>query len=262
MNETASVPEKARNALLIIEQAQLPCALFLDVDGTLLELAPTPGEVVVPGRILHLLTRVQTVLGGALALVSGRSVRQIDALFTPLRLACAGIHGNERRNAGGRMYFAADALARALDPARGRLAELLAANPGLLLEDKGASLAVHYRARPGLGGMVEAQLGELVAHLEPGFRIQEGALVREIVPAAANKGMAIESFMAEPPFAGRMPVFIGDDATDLDGFAAVERRGGRAISVGERVRAREQLREPAAVVEWLEALAVRDGRLV
>lgn len=242
------------------ERARHPVGLFLDVDGTLLDFAPRPDEVVVSQRVLRVLTRLHAVLGGALALVSGRNVRELDALFAPLKLPCAGLHGSERRDSGGRMhYVAADADTR-LDAVRASIAGFVDAHQGLLLEDKGASLAVHFRGRPELVHTVERRLSEALNNLGDRFRLQEGMLVREIVPAAATKGAAVEAFLPEPPFVGRLPVFIGDDITDLDGFAAVERHGGCAIAVGDRIAAESRLPRPAALIDWLEFLVRAEGR--
>jgi len=235
--------------------------LFLDVDGTLLDLAPRPDEVVVPPRTVEVLTRLQTVLDGALALVSGRSIRQLDALFAPLALPCAGVHGNERRDCTGQMHYLAPDAATRLDAARAFLSRFVAAEPGLLLEDKRTSLAVHFRGRPELAAVVEQQLEQAKAQVGDGFRIQESVLVRELVPTVARKGDAVEAFLAEPTFAGRMPVFVGDDVTDLHAFAAVERHGGQAVAVGECVTAPLRLPGPSAVIEWLELLVRTEGRL-
>jgi trehalose 6-phosphate phosphatase len=237
-------------------------ALFLDVDGTLLDLAPRPDEVVVPPRLVAILTRLQTVLGGALALVSGRTIRQIDVFLTPLRLPCAGVHGGERRDSRGEMHYVAPHAASRLDSARVALSDFVATVPGLLLEDKRSSLAVHFRERPELAGAVQRRLEEALSLIGEGFRIQESVLVREIVPSVAHKGDAVEAFLAEPAFAGRLPVFVGDDVTDLDAFAAVERHGGRAIAVGPRLPASWRLPSPSAVIDWLELLARSDGRWI
>ena len=235
--------------------------LFLDVDGTLLDLARRPDEVVVPARTVMVLARLQAVLDGALALVSGRSIRQIDALFAPLTLPCAGVHGGERRDCMGQMHYLAPHAARRLDAARAFLSRFVAAEPGLLLEDKRTSLAVHFRERPELAAVVEQRLEQAKSQVGDGFRIQESVLVRELVPTVARKGVAVEAFLMEPAFAERMPVFVGDDVTDLDAFAAVERHGGRAIAVGVCVTAQWHLPAPSAVIDWLEFLACTEGRL-
>jgi trehalose 6-phosphate phosphatase len=235
--------------------------LFLDVDGTLLDLARRPDEVVVPTRTVMVLTRLQTVLAGALALVSGRSIRQLDALFAPLKLPCAGVHGGERRDCTGQMHYLAPDAAERLDAARAFLSRFVESEPGLLLEDKRTSLAVHFRQRPELAAIVEQRLEQAKSQVGAGFRIQESVLVRELVPTVARKGHAVEAFLAEPAFAGRMPVFVGDDVTDLDAFAAAERHGGRAIAVGAGVPAQWHLPAPSAVIDWLEFLVHAEGRL-
>ena len=235
--------------------------LFLDVDGTLLDLARRPDEVVVPARTVTVLGRLHTVLAGAVAFVSGRSVRQIDALFAPLKLPCAGVHGGERRDCMGQMHYLAPHAASRLDAARAFLSRFVAAEPGLLLEDKRTALAVHFRERPELAAVVEQRLEQAKSLVGDGFRMQESTLVRELVPTVARKGHAVEAFLTEAAFAGRMPVFVGDDVTDLDAFAAVERHGGRSIAVGACVTAQWHLPSPSAVIEWLEMLVRTEGRL-
>jgi trehalose 6-phosphate phosphatase len=235
--------------------------LFLDVDGTLLDLARRPDEVVVPARTVTVLTRLQTVLAGAVAFVSGRSVRQIDALFAPLKLPCAGVHGGERRDCMGQMHYLAPHAASRLDAARAFLARFVGTEPGLLLEDKRTALAVHFRERPELAAIVEQRLEQAKSLVGDSFRMQESTLVRELVPIVARKGYAVEAFLTEAAFAGRVPVFVGDDVTDLDAFAAVERHGGRSIAVGGCVAAQWHLPSPSAVIEWLEMLVRTEGRL-
>lgn len=254
--------EKARSAIIPHMTLARRVALFLDIDGTLIELARRPDEVVVPARLVTALARLHAVLDGALSLVSGRAIRQIDALFAPLELPCAGVHGAERRDCKGKIHRLAPGAARRLDLARASLSHFVAAETGLLLEDKGSSLAVHFRARPELAAIVERRLEEVASLVGEGFRIQESVLVREIVPTNARKGDAVEAFLAEAAFAGRIPVFVGDDVTDLDAFAAVERHGGRAIAVGIRLPASWRLPSPSAVLDWLEFLISSDGRWV
>jgi trehalose 6-phosphate phosphatase len=158
------------------------------------------------------------------------------------------------------MHHLAPRAASRLDSVRAALSDFVATEPGLLLEDKRSSLAVHFRERPELVDTVQRRVEEAVLLIGEGFRIQESVLVREIVPTVAQKGDAVEAFLAEPAFAGRMPVFVGDDVTDLDAFAAVERHGGRAIAVGSRLPASWRLPSPTAVTDWLEFLARADGR--
>jgi trehalose 6-phosphate phosphatase len=169
------------------------------------------------------------------------------------------VHGSERRDCIGQMHYLVPQAAQRLDLARVELSHFVATEPGLLLEDKKSSLAVHFRERPELEGTVQQRLEEMVSLIGDGFRIQESVLVRELVSTVAHKGGAVEAFLAEPQFGGRMPVFIGDDVTDLDAFAAVERHGGRAIAVGTRLPASWRLPSPSAVIDWLQFLEGSDG---
>jgi trehalose 6-phosphate phosphatase len=230
--------------------------LFLDVDGTLLDIAPTPDAVVVDAELPALLQHVRDTLGGALALVSGRSLVQLDTLFAPHVWPAAGLHGLERRDASGRIHRAGDADP-ILDEAREALADVVARAPGALLEDKGRSLAVHYRAAPALEHVLRRELKAIAARLGEDFHVLEGRRVLELKPVAATKARAIEAFLAEAPFAGRLPMFIGDDVTDLDGFAAVEAAGGVSIGVGDRVEAMLRVASPRDVRVLLADLAER-----
>lgn len=228
-------------------------ALFLDVDGTLLEFAEQPMAVVVPARLRALLADLQRACGGALALVSGREIDTIDRLFGLPELPAAGLHGLERRAGRGRIRRPPDA-APALAGIQGRLADFVRAHPGVILEHKRVALAVHYRAAPAQAAAVAALAEELAAELPDGLCLQQGHMVVEVRPAGADKGMAIEAFLAEPPFAGRRPVFVGDDLTDEHGFAVVNAAAGMSIKVGEGASvARYRLRDPAAVHRWLGA---------
>ncbi len=231
-----------------------PWCLFLDVDGTLLDLAATPGAVVVEPSLLALLERLRRAAGGALALVSGRTIVDLDRLFTPLKLPAAGIHGCERRDAAGRSEVAPVVLAQ-LDSLRAGLAGIVARNPGLLLEDKGAALALHFLQAPHMERELRAQVALLATPLVPEFALLDGHAVIEIKPAVHTKDSAVMAFMQEAPFTGRTPVFIGDDFTDYGGFEAVRRLGGMAIAVGARVTSEWYLPGPAAVRGWLEQLA-------
>jgi trehalose 6-phosphate phosphatase len=224
--------------------------LFLDVDGTLVEITPTPFDTRVDEPLREMLTALATRLGGALALVSGRSLAQLDALFAPLELPAAGLHGLERRNAAGveRRVRGADP---ALDPVRTRLARFVDAHPGTLLEDKGASIAVHFRLAPQFAAPARAATRAELALLGDGFCLQEGKCVLEIRPSGVSKAGAIEEFLREPPFLGRLPVFAGDDLTDEGALRAVESAGGIAIAVGCRIDGPYFLPDPAALRAWL-----------
>jgi len=230
-------------------------ALFLDVDGTLLKIAATPAAVSVPARTIELLERVQRRLAGALALVSGRRVADLDALFAPLRLPAAGAHGAERRDASGRYH--AEELGSALDPARRLLSAWADEHRGTLLEDKGVALALHYRAAPALEEAARAAVAAAAAAAGPSFHVQDGKKVFEIKVGGHGKGAAIAQFMSEAPFAGRLPVFVGDDLTDEDGFEVVNHLGGHSIAVGVNrdTHARWHLADESEVLRWLETFA-------
>lgn len=234
-------------------------ALFFDVDGTLIELAEHPRAVHVESLLIEGLGRLQRLAGGALAFVSGRSVADLDQLFAPLRLATAGQHGAELRHVNGEVALErSDRFAGAA--ARGALARLEARHEGLYFEDKGAALAMHFRRVPALGPLVERTLREVALGSEGEFVLQNGKMVWELVPHGKNKGGAIAELMREPPFAGRTPVFIGDDVTDEDGFSLVAGMSGHAIKVGpgksvaaHRITDVVQVRSwLGAYVDWLE----------
>ena len=230
-------------------------ALFLDVDGTLLKIAATPAAVSVPKRIVDVLAHLQRRLSGALALVSGRRIADLDSLFAPLKLPAAGTHGAERRDAAGRPH-GRDYTA-ALAPAKQVLTAWAAAHPGALVEDKGAALALHYRAVPELEDDARRTVAAARAAAGSDFHIQGGKKVLEIKAGDVGKGHAIAQFMTEPPFAGRVPVFLGDDLTDEDGFEVVNARGGYsiAVGVGHETCARWHLEDEAEVLQWLESCA-------
>lgn len=226
-------------------------ALFLDVDGTILEIAATPEAVQVPPLAVPAIAAASARLGGAVALVSGRSIADLDRLFSPLRLPAAGSHGAQRRTAEGVVIERHDAAQ--LEPARELLARFVEAHAGLLLEDKRDALALHYRLAPALEPAARRVVAEAAAAVGPAFHVQEGKMVLEIKARATSKGRAIEQFMEERPFAGRQPVFVGDDLTDEDGFAVVNRLGGHSIAVGvaRETLARWHLRDAAHVLRWL-----------
>jgi len=230
-------------------------AVFLDVDGTLLDIADTPDRVHVHPRVLELLGALRVATDGAVALVSGRSLADLDGLFEPLELAAAGLHGAERRDAYGRLHL------HAPDPRLGEARETLlrwsAGHRGTLVEDKGAALALHYRLAPEAEESARAVVEGVLEHLGGAFVLQRGKCVLEVKPSGVSKATAIREFMQEPPFTGRRPVFVGDDVTDEDGFEYVGRQGGLAVTVGERSSDHADWRLPdvAAVLEWLEAYA-------
>ena len=233
------------------------CALFLDIDGTLLELAPTPDRVRVDAGIAALLPALARRLHGAVALVTGRTLADADRLFRGLALPIAGQHGLERRSADGSLHRQLPSLST-LEQLRGVLSRFAARHDGLTLEDKGATLALHYRQAPALASFVHRTLrAHMTAALasESGWHLQPGKRVLEIKPDGRDKGTAILEYVTEPPFAGRLPVFVGDDETDEHGFAAVRAAGGWAVKVGRgRTHAQFRLTDVAAVHAWLTAL--------
>lgn len=231
--------------------------LFLDVDGTLLDIAATPDAVRVAPGLPELLMQACRALDGALALVSGRPISTLDQLFAPRRWPAAGLHGLERRDAAGRLHAAAAPDPR-LRKAREALAAAVAAVPGALLEDKGLALAVHYRAVPAYEQELRRSARAAAASLGEAYHLLDGNRVLEIKPVVANKADAIRAFLAETPFVGRRPIFIGDDITDLDGFAAVEQAGGLSVAVGDRVDAQRRVASPRDVRALLADLA--EGR--
>ncbi len=234
-------------------------AVFLDVDGTLLDIATTPDAVVVPSGLTSLLAALQARPGHAMALISGRSLATLDRLFSPCRFPAAGLHGIERRDARGTIHRAGVDTA-GLVGARATLSRRVAGEPGLLLEDKGLTLALHYRREPGLEPLARAAMAEALSQAGSGWHLQPGKAVIELKPCAANKATAIEAFMQEPPYAGCRPVFIGDDVTDEDGFAAVNAMGGLSVRVGDghATHAREILPDVGAVYAWLNGLLMED----
>jgi trehalose 6-phosphate phosphatase len=238
-------------------------ALFLDIDGTLLELAPTPDGVHVDAGVTALLPALARRLDGAVALITGRAMADADRLFRGLALPIAGQHGLERRSADGSLHRHLPSLS-ALERLRGVLSQFAARHDGLFLEDKGATLALHYRQAPALASLVHRTLrAHMTAALafESGWRLQPGKSILEIKPDGSDKGTAILAYMTEPPFARRRPVFVGDDLTDEYGFAAVTSAGGWAVKVGRGpTRAHFRLRDVSAVRAWLAAMTQDGGK--
>ncbi len=205
-------------------------AFFFDVDGTLLDIADHPDGVVVPEGLGADLLRLRERAGGALALVSGRTIARLDAIFAPVRLIAAGAHGAEMRpSLEGDVEHMTPALPAEITRAALDLAHALG---DLLVEDKGASLAIHYRTRPSAKRELEQGLSSLARRAVEPLVVLPGHMVFELKPAGRDKGRAIDGLMQIAPFTGRRPVFIGDDVTDEAGFAAVLRHGGLPISVG------------------------------
>jgi trehalose 6-phosphate phosphatase len=226
-------------------------ALFLDFDGTLIDIAGTPESAKATPTEIALLAGLQRAANGALALISGRSIARMDELFAPLVLPAAGQHGAERRDAQGRRHrFRISA--QALRPVAGGIRSFADRHRGLVFEDKGASFALHYRLAPELATAAYEAVREAAQPLGDAVEVQGGKMVVELKPAGCDKGRAIETFMQELPFAGRVPVFLGDDLTDEYGFRVVNRLGGHSVKVGEgESAARWRLENPAATRAWL-----------
>lgn len=247
-------------ASAVLPRARTEWAYFLDVDGTLIDFADSPGGAHVDDALLGLVARLHHACGGALALVSGRTLADLEQRLGSVRIPLAGQHGLERRDAAGRRH------AHATPPAakrelRHRLDALVARHPGLLLEDKGLTLALHYRRAPALAAWLHRLLAGWVAAAD-GLQLQKGKRVLEIKPTGFDKGSAIAEFMAEAPFRGRAPVFIGDDVTDEHGFARVNLLDGHSIKVGAgRTAARYRLPDVAAVRGWLAGALHAQGEI-
>jgi trehalose 6-phosphate phosphatase len=231
--------------------------LFLDVDGTLLEIASTPDVVHVDEALKALLLRTRRALEGAVALVSGRTIAALDELFAPQRWPVAGLHGLERRDAAGLLHEVHVPPDAAFEAARAAIAAVARATPGTLVEDKGPAIALHCRAVPEKEPELRRLMHAIADGLGDAYEVLEGKRVLELKPATATKADAIRAFLAEAPFAGRRPIFVGDDVTDLDGFAAVEQAGGLSVAVGDRVEALIRVASPRDVRVLLADLAER-----
>jgi len=205
------------------------CALFLDFDGTLVDLAPEPDAVIVPAGLIDTLRAVHEYLGGALALISGRPIDQIDHYLRPLVLPAAGVHGAERRSASGELTWL---TTHPLETVETAALGLAAVHPRLRVEVKRGSIALHYRQAPELEALCHDTMRAAVDN-SPGLTLMRGKMVFEAKPGGASKGAAIEAFMQEEPFAGRRPLFVGDDFTDEVGFATAQQLQGLGVKVGE-----------------------------
>jgi trehalose 6-phosphate phosphatase len=225
-------------------------ALFLDFDGTLAELAAQPDAVRVPARLVPLLGHLSEYLQGALALVTGRRLAELDALLSPLRLPAAAEHGAVRRSADGLQLSVPAPDLQAVT----RVARALARqHAGLQVELKTAAVALHYRQAPALESLCLQHLSRAVMST-PGVELLHGKCVIEVKPLGVSKGSAIAAFMREPPFAGRTPWFAGDDVTDEAGFAWVQAAGGQGLKVGTGPSlARHRCASPQALRDWLSA---------
>lgn len=226
-------------------------ALFLDIDGTLIDIAARPNAVIVPEKLPPLLSATRDRLGGALALISGRHLDDIDRMMAPYHFPCAAEHG-------GILRFG-DGSARAEpeghvvpEPLREALHAAMARWPGATVEEKTFNIVVHYRQAPSFRDDIHAFLCGLMENAGDDFEVLPARMAYEIRHRALNKGAALDAFMAVPPFAGRVPVFVGDDTTDEDGFRAAEARGGMGVDVRVTFAG-----EPAHVRAWLDTFALQ-----
>ena len=232
-------------------------ALFLDLDGTLLEFALDPATVRLPDRVHWILEQLPRATRGAIAFVSGRTLADLDRLLGHGRFPVAAVHGLKRRDAEGRLSSAV-ADEAGFDRMHEIMTQIRNEFPQTSLEHKGVALALHYRACPGLEATLVERVERGLNGMASGLKLLRGKMVLEVRPVGADKGTAISAFMREPPFAGRTPVFIGDDVTDEDGFREVNQRGGVSVKVDVGPScASYRLKDTDAVIDWLEEL-VRD----
>jgi len=235
-------------------------AFLLDVDGTLLNFATTPREVFVPPELRDTLARLRTRAGGALAFVSGRGVSELDLLFAPLRLPAVGGHGAEIR-----IHSDVPPVVPRTPPLdadiKQRFASIAEFGPGIVLEDKGYSLALHYRLAPEKEALVWEKAAEIHAEIpDASIELLPGKLVLEIKQTGFNKMTGVRELMAHAPFAGRRPIFIGDDVTDLCVFAGMPEFAGISVSVGSSVAGAFSFERPCDVRHWLDRIS-RDNAI-
>ncbi len=231
-------------------------ALFLDCDGTMLDIAPTPNEVSIPPDLVDLLSRISDGLGGALAILTGRQLAEIDVLLKPRRFIGSGVHGSEMRTAQDGII---DSVAPTLPGSLvGEVLRRTQKLPGIIVEPKGPGIAIHYRLAPHLKDALEATLRSLLTTYPDGLVLSPGRKLFEIVPAGHSKGTALETILALPQFAGRRPIMVGDDVGDIPAFAAATRLGGSGLRVaGEQFGHDDiELESPTHVIDWLRSLAM------
>ncbi len=227
-------------------------ALFVDLDGTLLEIEAQPEDVRADARLCYLLRVLEARTGGALAILTGRSLDDADRVLAESVQCVAALHGQNCRLREGMLHQMPPT--EALSRARALISGLVTSSAlEAELEDKGGAIALHYRSRPEQGPLIARAVDEIAAQL--GLRALHGKMVAEILPFGATKGAALSTLMQAAPFAGRVPIAIGDDITDEDAFEAANELGGLSILVGERESsaARYALPDVAAVRAWLEA---------
>lgn len=259
MQQSSRITSPSSPAAAILADEPQRRALFLDVDGTLLDIAPTPDQVVVPPGLVDLLERVCAGLDGAFAILTGRQLGEIDELLAPAKFMGAGVHGAEMRTTpGGPITLSATAMPDELAAELVALAERL---PGIIAEPKGPGFAVHYRQAPELKATVESEIRKLLARHPDDLVLCPGRKLFEVIPTGLSKGTALVTLAAMPTFAGRAPIMIGDDVGDTPALAAAEQLGGTGLRVcGGYFGDDGDLAGPAGVIEWLGELATRLGR--
>lgn len=233
-------------------------ALFLDIDGTLVDIAPTPDAIVVPPDLPPLLHALHLKTDGALALLTGRDMVAVDAMFAPFVLPVGAIHGTILRDGDGEIV--GEPPHPALPVVKQRLEAFAADHPAALVEEKGSAVALHFRLDPSLAEAAEAVVRSAAAEAGDGLAVQPGKMVFEIRPAGADKGRALAAFLREPAFRGRRPVAVGDDLTDESMFEAALAEGGRSLRVGAPPAGKTSVAEvafagPHDVLRWLRGLA-------
>lgn len=236
-------------------------AIFTDFDGTLVELAETPDAIDVPPELIENLDRAVSEFDHAFALITGREIADIDRFLSPLQLPIAGAHGAQRRRADGSVQALDDAIITAADEIAHAIGPLTIAHPDLLVETKQGAVALHFRQAPELEGACHLAMQEALAD-HGDFTLVPGKMVLEARPSAFDKGAALRAFMKEEPFAGRVPIFIGDDVTDEDAFLAAQELGGVGIKLGSgQTHARMRIADVFSVHALLRGLgdiAMRD----
>jgi trehalose 6-phosphate phosphatase len=229
-------------------------ALFFDFDGTLVDLAAQPDAIQVHPDLTRWLAQLEGALQGALAVVSGRPLAEIDDYLQPLTLCAAGVHGVEWRGPDRQLHRMA---APGLQAATALIDRLVQKHPALRMEPKPGAVALHYRQAPELQALCEATMAQALA-LADGLSLMHGKRVLELMPARASKGQALQRLLALPPFEGRRPWFFGDDVTDESAFEAAQAVGGVAVKVGAGPTcATTRLPDPAALRAWISAAAQR-----
>jgi trehalose 6-phosphate phosphatase len=230
-------------------------ALFLDFDGTLVDIVERPEAVLVEPGLTDALARLRDRLGGALALVSGREIAVLDGFLQPLELDAAGMHGLEHRMGGAYRGCRPEEHPR-LRAGVEALKARFGTEPGILIEDKGCAVALHWRLAPERAEEVRGEAQTLAQTLGSAYRLQQGKAVAEILPASAGKGKVIAMFLEQAPYRGRRPIFVGDDLTDEHGFETVNGVGGLSVRIGPgETIAHRRLASPAEFRRHLFAWA-------